>query len=197
MSDKDEWIVVVPPLKPGKAEDAWQRWCKGNPAVARHLRPEDVRMDLIEAVKGLDAARYSIRKSVVTSAEVEWIVIVPQMRPEEARESWRRWCDANPEILVRLDDSVYEEDVIRDLDGKDAIRIRIPKNVATGAGEGSASRTGTGSTGAMCWRSVRRQAEEAWRAKDYRRVVELYAPIAKDLTLLESRRLAYARKQTS
>jgi hypothetical protein len=43
--------------------------------------------------------------------------------------------------------------------------------------------------------NVRENAEIAWRAKNYARVIELYRPVSEDLTEVETRRLAYARKQ--
>lgn len=44
-------------------------------------------------------------------------------------------------------------------------------------------------------KSVRAKAEEAWQAKDYARVVELYAPVREELTEVEAKKLAYAEQQ--
>ncbi len=42
---------------------------------------------------------------------------------------------------------------------------------------------------------IRREAETAWRGKDYLRMSELLRPVRDDLTTLESKRLDYAEKQ--
>jgi hypothetical protein len=42
---------------------------------------------------------------------------------------------------------------------------------------------------------VRGKAEEAWHAKDYARVVELYTPVREELTEVEAKKLTYAEKQ--
>ncbi len=44
-------------------------------------------------------------------------------------------------------------------------------------------------------RRVRVRAEAAWHAKDYARVAELYGRVRKDLTGIESKRLAYAERR--
>jgi hypothetical protein len=42
---------------------------------------------------------------------------------------------------------------------------------------------------------VRGKAEEAWHAKDYAQVVELYGPVRDELTEVEAKKLAYAEQQ--
>lgn len=42
---------------------------------------------------------------------------------------------------------------------------------------------------------VRREVETAWRDKNFRRVVEIYEPVEKDLTPAEVRKLEYAKKK--
>jgi hypothetical protein len=44
---------------------------------------------------------------------------------------------------------------------------------------------------------IRKEADAAWSAKDLPRVVELYSPVADQLTEIEAGRLAYARKRTN
>jgi hypothetical protein len=43
-------------------------------------------------------------------------------------------------------------------------------------------------------RDLRRKAEAAWHAKDYRQVVELYGPVREELTEVEAKKLAYAER---
>jgi len=42
---------------------------------------------------------------------------------------------------------------------------------------------------------IRKEADAAWDAKDFTRVLELYEPIREVLTEIETKRLAYAQKQ--
>jgi hypothetical protein len=42
---------------------------------------------------------------------------------------------------------------------------------------------------------ARRKAEEAWHAKDYAQVVQLYVPVREELTEVEAKKLAYAEQQ--
>jgi hypothetical protein len=44
-------------------------------------------------------------------------------------------------------------------------------------------------------KNIRSRAEEAWHRKDYETVVELYDSIRKDLTEVESKRIAYAEQR--
>jgi hypothetical protein len=44
-------------------------------------------------------------------------------------------------------------------------------------------------------KSVRNKAEEAWHAKDYAQLVDLYGPIRGELTQVEAKKLAYAEQQ--
>lgn len=44
-------------------------------------------------------------------------------------------------------------------------------------------------------RQMRSKAEAAWHTRDYAQVVELYGPARKDLTEIETKRLAYAEQQ--
>jgi hypothetical protein len=47
----------------------------------------------------------------------------------------------------------------------------------------------------MNLRRVRARAEEAWRAHDFDKVVNLYSPVEDELTTSERAKLAYARQQ--
>lgn len=47
----------------------------------------------------------------------------------------------------------------------------------------------------MRLKGIRTEAEAAWHAKDYTRVVELYDSVREDLTKVEAKKLAYAEKQ--
>jgi hypothetical protein len=47
----------------------------------------------------------------------------------------------------------------------------------------------------MNLRHIREKADVAWRQKDYIKLVELYNPVAEDLTSVEVKKLEYARKK--
>jgi hypothetical protein len=54
---RDEWVVVVPPLRGRDADNLWQEW---RTRAAIELRPDDIRVDLIHTDSG-DHRRYRVR----------------------------------------------------------------------------------------------------------------------------------------
>jgi len=57
-----EWVEVVPPLPRVDAEKKFQDWKDANPELARELKDDDVRVDIIRSNEHHTVVRYRVRR---------------------------------------------------------------------------------------------------------------------------------------